>query len=520
MFLYSLLRTRALGCKALYNKVRRVMITSHKGGVGGAELARWGHWITHLWWCLLVIPLVVHAGSRIARATSAAPASLPAIQSNCTSTHDGITYCLEDAGDIHVVIIDLENPHVRFEMVMAEDVTSVDTTRRERIEEIVGRPPYQQQEVVVAINADYFGLRHGPEGFSVKNGRRLDGGGTQNNNPHAIWRSSLAISRLNRVYLGRKNPEELNDPRAYRERFYNAIGGGPLILNYGVVIPNTVACVMERFPVGACRRTIQTAAGLSGDGRWLYLAVGQGRDIAGFARLLRDYGAFTAIKLDGGGSSQLWYDGAMRHDTDRPVGNALLVFYSREPRHDARLSASTPIPVVEPGARVTLPFEIENTGFLEWEPDLGYRFKNVRGWPVVGSAYERLPEPVPAGGSLPISFTVVAPHRPGVYEVDWQLVRRTEAIGPSLWFGMVVLPPDGAKDGFREEIEALVERWRSRSTFQAEWTAHRQELETAICNRMVAILREATGDEVGLLSTPLETAIPAWWEPACRPLSW
>ena len=243
---------------------------------------------------------------------------------NCESAYEGIHYCIEDDGDLHVVAIDLHDPHIRFEMVMADDVTSVETTHRERIEDIVNRQPYEDQDVAVAVNADYFGRRHGPEGLTVKNGRRLDADGDLGQNPNAVWRSSLTISRLNRVTLGRKSAEELEDPRAYRERFYNAVGGGPLILNYGVVIPNTVACLLERFPVGACRRKIQTAAGLSEDGRWLYLAVGEGRDIQGFARLFRDYGAFTALKLDGGGSSQLWYDGEMRHDTDRAVGKKTL----------------------------------------------------------------------------------------------------------------------------------------------------------------------------------------------------
>ena len=266
-------------------------------------------------------------------------------RANCTSRYEGIWYCVQDDGDIHLVIIDLHNPYIRFETVMADDVTSVNTDHRERVEDMVTRPPYADQPVVVAVNADYFGHTHGPEGLTVKNGQRLDGPGLSN--PNALWRSSLAISRLNRVSLGRKDAADLTDPLAFREHFYTAVGGAPLILSYGVVIPNTIACPMERFPVGACRRKIQTVAGLSRDGRWLYLAAGQGRDVEGFARLLRDYGAFTAIKLDGGGSSQLWYDGRMRHDSDRPVANALFVFYSPVPRHDLRWETSPP-PLIVP----------------------------------------------------------------------------------------------------------------------------------------------------------------------------
>jgi uncharacterized protein YigE (DUF2233 family) len=439
---------------------------------------------------------------------------------NCVTSYDGITYCLEDDGDLHVIVIDLDNPHIRFDMAMADDVTSVDTTRRERIEDMVNRQPYADQKVVVAINADYFGRDHGPEGLTVKNGRRLDADGGLGQNPNAIWRSSLAISRLNRASLGRKSAEDLENPRAYRERFYNAIGGGPLILNYGVVIPNRVACSLERFPVGACRRDIQTAAGLSEDGRWLYLAVGEGRDIQGFARLLRDYGAFTAIKLDGGGSSQLWYDGAMRHDTDRRVGNALLVIYSPVPRHAARFDIPSDVIVTEPGAQVEIAFQAENTGYLDWEPDLGYRFRNVQGWPVLGPAFHRLLQPVAAGGVLDSAWTIIAPRTPGIYEAEWQLVRRAEPIGSRLWFSLVVLPGGSGETGWAERLETRLAQERSSPRFEQKWPELRQELEREIWRAVEAELRGALGDQSGRLRASGEAAIRAQWLRLLRFLAW
>jgi hypothetical protein len=471
---------------------------------------------------LYLLPLFALVGVHRLATTSSTPETLAQVDDsrpNCETTYDGIVYCSEDDGKIHIVIIDLDNPYIRFDVVMADDVTSVDTTSRERIEEMVKRPPYQDLEVVVAINADYFGNDHGPEGLTVKTGRRLDAnrGPTQNRN--ALWRSSLAVSRLNRVSLGRKSATELEDPRAYRERFYNAVGGGPLILNQGVVISNVVACLLEGFPVGACRRKIQTAAGLSEDGRRLYLAVGKGRDVEGFARLLQDYEAFTAIKLDGGGSSQLWYDGQMLHDTDRPVGNALFVFYSPVPRHDAHFSSLPAFPVVEPGERVEIDFEIENTGFLAWEPDLGYRFKNVQGWPMLGPAYQRLPKQVPAGGRLLSSLTVKAPHRPGVYATEWQLVRRAEPVGTRLWFALAVVPSGSAETGLKEQLETQFAEWRSRPGFEQEWSTLRRELERMIWRQVEAELRATIYDQEGRIRE-VEIAIRAWWMPPPRPLPW
>ena len=441
------------------------------------------------------------------------------IGQNCETSYEGITYCVEDGGDIHVVVIDLDNPYIRFDMIMADDVSSVSTPQRERIEDMVNRPPYEDQEVVVAINADYFGVRHGPEGFTVKNGRRLDAGAEQQN-PNALWRSSLAISRLNRVSLGRKSAEELDDPRAYRERFYNAVGGGPLILSYGVVIPNTVACLLEGFPVGACRRRIQTAAGLSEDGRLLYLAVGEGRDIQGFAHLLRDYGAFTAIKLDGGGSSQLWYNGEMRHDTDRPVGNALFVSYSAMPRHDAHFSNLSGVRIVEPGEHVEIVYRIENQGYLDWEPDLGYRLRNVQGWPIFGPAYQRLASAVQGGDELESTLTFVAPYLPGVYEAEWQFVRRSEPIGSRMQVGLVVVPSGSDATGFTRFIKSRLDSALSRREFEQAWPALRETLDREIWSQVAAELRTALVDDDGRPRTAVETYIRQQWMPPLRHLAW
>ena len=97
---------------------------------------------------------------------------------------------------------------------------------------MVQRPPYQDQQVVVAVNADYFGYHHGPEGLTVKNGRRLDVEEGSRQNPNAVWRSSLAISRLNRVSLGRKTAAELDTPQRYPVEPRDGQGATP----YGVGI--------------------------------------------------------------------------------------------------------------------------------------------------------------------------------------------------------------------------------------------------------------------------------------------
>jgi hypothetical protein len=196
----------------------------------------------------------------------------------------------------------------------------------------------------------------------------------------------------------------------------------------------------------------------------------------------------------------------MRHDTDRPVGNALLVFHSSVPRHDARVTSTPDILVVTPGQWFQVGFEIENSGFLAWEPDMGYRFKNVQGWPMLGPAFQRLPDPTAAGDALLFSLDVVAPQRPGVFEAQWQLVRRAEPIGPRLWFGVVVVPPEMADSAWASQLETRLAQQRARRDFQQRWPGLRQEVEGEIFSQVKTTLLAALEDEDPGLGAP-------WWLP-------
>ncbi len=76
-------------------------------------------------------------------------------------------------------------------------------------------------------------------------------------------------------------------------------------------------------------------------GTTLYLLASTQRSTSGLAELLRDYGAFNAMKLDGGGSTQLWYRGRTLVDSDREIANALLIFKEDRPRHAAQVDRAS-----------------------------------------------------------------------------------------------------------------------------------------------------------------------------------
>lgn len=281
----------------------------------------------------------------------------------------GVRHCVHDGGHTHVLVIDLAEPRVRLEVAMAAyqfdgreiecaGVNNVLESTYGRGCSVPGAPGlYPAQPVldiarrylgrgaVAAINGDYMAANqtHGPEGFTVKNGLRLDGweNGDCDGAPwytprspipcHAndVSRPSLAISRSNRPDLGWKRPQEIDDPSQYRNRFFNVIGGGPLLVRGGQPIQDSAAaCLAEAFPADVCTKTKQSALGVTADLQRLVLVTSGVRDAAGVAQLMAspEYGVTTAMKLDGGGSAQFW----VRH------GDMSLYYYVTNEEFDVR----------------------------------------------------------------------------------------------------------------------------------------------------------------------------------------
>ena len=111
------------------------------------------------------------------------------------------------------------------------------------------------------------------------------------------------------------------------------VGAGPRLVEDGRV---HVTADEERFPndirVG---RAPRSAVGVTADGNYI-LAVVDGRQahsvgltLTAWAELLKKLGAYQAINLDGGGSSELVVGGAIQNSpsdgTERPVGSALVL---------------------------------------------------------------------------------------------------------------------------------------------------------------------------------------------------
>ena len=175
------------------------------------------------WLCLFLVLLPLSVAS--------------AARANCRSDREGITYCVEDRGETHLLIVDLTNPRLRVQTVMANDVLEVwpPEEQREGVIDIAKR--YRDDDVVIAINADYFGWGRGPEGPTVVQGQRLDTPETIAANPSEYRRSTLALSRSGKAAITHLTPIDFLNPSAYRDLLFNAVSGGPIILRNGQPLP-------------------------------------------------------------------------------------------------------------------------------------------------------------------------------------------------------------------------------------------------------------------------------------------
>ncbi len=388
----------------------------------------------------------------------------------CQADRDDITYCVADGGQTHLLIVDLNNPYVRVQTVMANDVLDVWplAEQRERVVDMVQR--YRAQNVIAAINGDYFGAARGPEGPTAVQGQRLDAWSTITSNPSHYQRTTLAINRSGAALIGHLDPIASLAPVVYRDVLFNAVSGGPIILLNGQPLPEALACFLDRIPVNTCRRDRQSVVGIDKTGRTLFLAVSTTRSTFDLAELLCDHGAFTAMKLDAGGSSQLWYRGRTLLDSPRGVANALLIFREDRPRQAAELMTRPPVLLLETGAQDIVTISLRNTGYLPWTVDRYYGLQQTAGLPLSENLARLLVDVAPdAIGAVPVA--VQAPAQSGVFSSVWRLALPGETFGPAVPLHVVAIPP--AADELRQPIQALLDRMAGLSDkrFEQVWPA-------------------------------------------------
>ena len=391
----------------------------------------------------------------------------------------GVIHCAADGGSTHLVKIDLTASGLRLETLMANDVDTVNpaTAQRELVSGMAAR--YKGQGIALAINADYFSVTpqtdtHGPEGFTVKQGRRIDGQNSNDTDDNLVRRSSISISGNNAVEMGPKTLTDADNPASYKSRFYNAVGGGPLIVLEGKALTNAQACVgkdakwVDGFEKDKCSSAAQSAVGLSSDGSTLYFVMTGARTAEKVAQLLVEQGAYTAMKLDGGASSQLWYGGKAFYaaGAGRPVANALAVFAYELPEYDAAPPNQVGFTVINLNESTDVLFGFKNTGRLAWKAGAGIQLVHVGGQLMGAKPSLPLSADVLPGQTTRLIQRFTMTSTVGIYQTAWQLKRNGQAIGQPLTVNIIVLPGD-AKD-LKTKIERELSDWKDQGELKAD----------------------------------------------------
>jgi hypothetical protein len=269
-------------------------------------------------------------------ARQTAPAAAPAPPVRAIEAYEGVRYVeLRETAPrplrLHVARVDLRAPGVR---IRVSGPGGGRETRRETTHEFLRREGAQ-----LGVNGHFFLPFPSDEvdawaiGFAVSDGVVYSAFETPEQRYALVPDApALHVDRRNRARIVHRAPR--SDGRTTRERIapWNAVAGSAQIVTRGrVTIPRyrtpaepdapLVPGPEGRYDQGRSWYdvvTARTAIGRSRDGRTLVLAVAErspssdGSTVADLARrLIRDFGVWDALNLDGGGSSTMaWQDPA------------------------------------------------------------------------------------------------------------------------------------------------------------------------------------------------------------------
>jgi hypothetical protein len=233
--------------------------------------------------------------------------------------------------------VNLRDARVRFQVGLANG----DSGGYERLSGIASRYAGQGYAEWAVINGDYFAgacpqAVNCAQGLTYLDGQRHDNWERYG----ATWqqRANLGVDLWNnpQIAIGDAQPER-----------NSVVAGGPWIVTDGGP-PTCEARYLDgwtTFSTGevfvgdqrfycTTRRPL-TLVGYSADRQHLFMGVSNGgMSVLELAQWLKDQGASDVLKLDGGGSSGIIHNGALKRGaTDRPLVNALAVVVDPRPPH-------------------------------------------------------------------------------------------------------------------------------------------------------------------------------------------
>jgi exopolysaccharide biosynthesis protein len=238
--------------------------------------------------------MTIERGARMTRALGRCVLlllfSLPLFADDWTHVADGVDYkdFVQDSMNVHVARIDLTNDEVRV-------IATPQSQRRLKVSDFA-----KKNKAIVAINADYFTKEFQPIGLVA--------------GPCGVWQGTKDTTREGLVAVGDGRAqiypqrEVLEQPEPWMETI---VSGWPMLVKSCAPLTASQLPGSDGFTRAPHPRT---AAGVSKDGKTMYLVVAEGRregvpglTLARLARFMSDeLGVCSAINLDGGGSSAMW----------------------------------------------------------------------------------------------------------------------------------------------------------------------------------------------------------------------
>lgn len=187
--------------------------------------------------------------------------------------------------EIHVIVADLRHPGLRV----------ATTSHRDRWGTITERADASNVEVVV--NGGFWSTFQRPCGLAAGDG--------------AVWPNTAPDPEFGTFAIDTEGHAQIHPPELPPEdltAITQAVSGRPMLVTGGVIDEPTLLA----FP-SSNERAPRTAVGLSRDKQTLYVVVVDGRqrasrgmDLYELAQMMSELGAYDAMNLDGGASSQMF----------------------------------------------------------------------------------------------------------------------------------------------------------------------------------------------------------------------
>ena len=236
------------------------------------------------------------------------PAPIPAKE----TLYEGVTYqrvvrYFPNAMIAHIIKIDTKTKGIQFLITPADSKSETPLNARTTSQFL------DEFGVQIAINGDGFTpwWSRGPADYYPHVGDPVAPLGFAASSGDDYWKGvELDEGERPTLYISRRNAFSFNDKP---NRVYNAISGDRMVVLQGQPLAGLNDSELDP----------RTAIGLNKNGRYVYLIVVDGRQpfyssgitFSDLAQLLIDQGVYTAMSLDGGGSSTLVIEG----DNGEPV---------------------------------------------------------------------------------------------------------------------------------------------------------------------------------------------------------